>query len=112
MSSPTEQKRSAWFESVLEHGYWKTWLNSMTPERLAQQRVYDRERAIKYNQDHKEERAQYRKEHYQQNKERLCEKHMCETCGGRYTTAKRAQHLKTQKHQRDISNHTHGNIFN
>ena len=34
---------------------WKTWLNSMSPERLAQQRAYDRERGKQYHQDHKEE---------------------------------------------------------
>ena len=33
---------------------WKTWLNSMSPERLAQQRAYDRERGKQYHQDHKE----------------------------------------------------------
>ena len=43
-----------WTLSVMEHGYWRTWLNSMSPERLAQQRAYDREGGKQYHQDHKE----------------------------------------------------------
>ena len=108
MSSTTEQpcehNWKAWTISVMEHGHWKTWLNSMTPERLAQQRAYDRERIKKYNQDHKEERTQYRKEHYQENKDHYCEKHVCETCGGQYTTHYKTQHLKTKIHQDAVAN--------
>ena len=84
-----------WTFSVMEHGYWKTWLNSMSPERLAQ----EKERHKKYHQDHKEEHNKKCREWYQQNKERLTEKHVCETCGGRYTTSKKAQHCRTKKHQ-------------
>ena len=104
MSSPTERPRSAWFESVLEHGHWKTWLDSMTPERLEQQRAYDRERGRKYHQERKEDHNKKRQERYQQNKERLCEKHVCETCGGQYTTSKKAQHFKTKHHQAALAN--------
>ena len=88
-----------WTLSVMEHGYWKTWLNSMSPERLAQQRAYDRERGKQYHQDHKEVQNKKKQEYNKNNKERLCEKHVCETCGGRYTTSKKAQHCKTKKHQ-------------
>ena len=93
-----------WTLSVMEHGYWKTWLNSMSPERLAQQRAYDRERGKQYHQDHKEERNNKYKEWYQQNKERLGEKHVCETCGGRYITKKRAHHCNTKLHQAALAN--------
>ena len=96
---PSDTTFSAWTLSVMEHGWWKTWLNSMSPERLAQQRAYDSERLKRYYQEHKEETLARWKEYYQQNKERLCEKHVCETCGGRYITSKKAQHCKTKKHQ-------------
>ena len=89
MSSPTEQPNSQW----------KAWLNSMTPERLAQQRGYERERGKKYNQDHKEERTKKRQDHYRQNKNHYCEKHVCEICGGQYTISHKNQHLKTKRHQ-------------
>ena len=97
---PYEHNRSAWTVSVEEHGYWKTWLNSMTPERWAQ----ERERSKKYNQDHKEENNKKRQERYQQSKERLCEKHVCETCGGHYTTQTWTQHSKTKIHQDALAN--------
>ena len=83
---------------------WKTWLNSMSPERLAQQRAYDRERGKQYHQDNKEEQNKKRQEYYQQNKECLGEKHVCETCGGRYITSKQAQHCNTKLHQAALAN--------
>ena len=91
---------SPWTLSVMEHGYWKTWLNSMSPERLAQ----EKERQNKYHQDHKEEHNKKCREWYQQNKEHLSEKHVCEICGGRYTTSKKAQHCKTKQHQDALVN--------
>ena len=48
------------------YGRWKNWLNHMTPERLAQQRAYERERGKKYYQDHKEERPKHAREYHQQ----------------------------------------------
>ena len=101
MSSPTDQpfafvpNYGPWMTSVIEHGFYKTWINSMTPERLAQYKAHKQ----KYNQEHKERINERCRARYQQNKERLNEKHVCETCGGRYTTAKRAQHVKTKQHQ-------------
>ena len=103
MSSSTDQPRSAWSESVLEHGHWQTWLNSMSPERLAQQRAYDRERLKKYHQERKEDHNKKQQERYQQNKKQYCEKHKCETCGGQYTIKRQTQHPQTQKHQTTLA---------
>ena len=96
---PDGTTSNPWTLSVMERGYWQTWLNSMSPERLAQQRAYDNERGKKYYQENKEERQAHHKQYYERNKERYSEKHACEICGGRYTTSKRAQHCKTKKHQ-------------
>jgi hypothetical protein len=79
---------------------WAHYIGRMSPERLEQQRAYDRERGRKYYQENKESRGQYSKEWHQQNKQRLREKHVCDLCGGRYTNCKKSQHCKTQKHQR------------
>ena len=78
---------------------WAYYIGRMSPERLAQQRAYDRERGRKHYQEHKESLAQYNKDWREKNKEQLCEKHACELCGGRYTMRKKAQHCATKKHQ-------------
>ena len=78
---------------------WAYYIGRMSPERLAQQRAYDRERGRKYYQEHKESLAQCNKERYDKHKEQLCEKHACEVCGGRYTMRKKTQHCATKKHQ-------------
>ena len=98
MSSSTD------LSTVSTYSAWKTWLSSMGPERLAQQRSYDRERGKKYHQDHKEEMNKKDRERYQQNKEHLSEKRVCETCGGCYTQHHRTQHLKTKLHQDALAN--------
>ena len=78
---------------------WAYYIGRMSPERLSQQRAYDRERGKKYYQQHKESRTQYDKDRYDKPKHQLCEKHACEVCGGRYTMRKKAQHCATKKHQ-------------
>ena len=83
---------------------WAYYIGRMSPERLAQQRAYDRERGRNYYQEHKESRSQYSKDWREKNKEQLCEKHACEPRGGRYTTRKKAQHCATKKHQRAMAN--------
>ena len=108
MSSPTDQpfvfvpNYGPWMTSVIEHGFHKTWMNSMTPERLAQYKAHKQ----KYNQERKDKINERCRARYQENKERLCEKHVCETCGGRYTTKKLSQHLKTKMHQDALANIT------
>ena len=94
---------SAWHRGVIEMGLWKYWLSTMSPERLAQQRQYDTERGKKYYQEHKEEMQKRKKEHYERNRERLTEKHVCDACGGSYTIQHRTQHTKTKKHQAAIA---------
>ena len=79
-------------------GLWKYWLSTLSPERLEQQRQYDRERNKMYNEAHKEQRKQKARERYEQLKEHLQAKHVCKTCGGHYTTQHEKQHYKTKKH--------------
>jgi hypothetical protein len=98
MSSSTDL-RGAWSRGVDEMGFWKYWLSTLTPERLQQQRQYDRERGKKYHEEHKEDRNKKAREWYGQNKERLSEEHECEVCGGHYTTHHRQQHCRTKRHQ-------------
>lgn len=50
-----------------------------------------------YKIDNKEQITQQMKQYYIDNKERLNHKTNCE-CGGRYTTAHKAKHLKSNKH--------------
>ena len=98
MSSSTD-RRGTWSRGVDEMGVWKYWLSTLTPERLQQQRQYDRERGKKYHEEHKEDRNKKAREWYEQNKERLSEDNECEVCGGRYTTHHRQQHYRTKRHQ-------------
>ncbi len=83
---------------------WAYYIGRMSPERLAQQRAYDRERGRNYYQEHKEIRSQYSEDWREKNKEQLSEKHACELCGGRYTMRKKAQHCATKKHQHAMQN--------
>jgi hypothetical protein len=86
-------------ERFAETCTWAHYIDRMSPERLAQQRAYDRERGRTYYQEHKESIAQYSKDRYEKLKQQLCENHACEVCGGRYTIRKKAQHCTTKKHQ-------------
>ena len=86
-------------ERFAETCTWAHYIGHMSPERLSQQRAYDRERGRKYYQEHKQSVAQCSKERYDKHKQQLCEKHACEVCGGRYTIRTKAQHCATKKHQ-------------
>ena len=107
----------------------KDYIASLTPEALASQRQYDRERVKRWYQENKERKREY----HQENKERFAEqrrmyreenpeemrererqryeqtKHIrnapnhCSICGGSYTNAKKAIHEKTLKHQKALS---------
>ena len=90
----------------LELGPWKYYLSSMSPERLERQRQYDRERGNMYRQEHKDELNSRRREWYKENKDIITEKHVCETCGGRYTMKHKSQHVKTKKHRNAIPDQT------
>ena len=83
--------------AVSEKGLWKYWLSTLSPERLEQQRQYDRKRNKRYNEAHKEQVKQKARERYERMKGHLQEKHVCETCGGYYTTQHEKQHNKTKK---------------
>ena len=52
-------------------------------------------------------RRQYTKKHYQENKTEInakqSVKHSCDVCGGKFTTASKARHFKTRKHQKAIA---------
>ena len=91
-----------------ELGRWKYYLSSMSPERLEQQRQYDRARGKKYRQEHKDEMNKREREWYKENKDIITEKHVCETCGGRYTIKHKSQHLRTRKHQHALPAQTLG----
>ena len=78
---------------------WSYYIGRMSPERLAQQRAYDRERGRNCYQEHKETLAQYYKDWRDKNREQPCEKHVCDLCGGLYTMKKKSQHCATKKHQ-------------
>jgi len=93
-------------ERFAETCTWAYYIGRMSPERLAQQRAYDKERGRRYYHEHKESRAQYSKDWRDQHQEQLRAKHVCEVCGGRYTVRKKAQHCATQKHQRAMQSQT------
>jgi hypothetical protein len=101
MDPPQEELQlSAWTLGTRRLGFWKYYLSTMSPERLEQQRQYDRERSRKYREEHREEMKVKAKEQYAREKERLSEKHVCEVCGGTYTTHHKRHHFSTKKHQR------------
>jgi hypothetical protein len=108
---------------------WKDYIASLTPEALALQRQYDRERVKRWYQENKDRKREY----HQENKERFAEqrrtyreenlekvrererqryeetKHIrnapnhCSICGGSFTTAGKSSHLKTLKHQKALT---------
>ena len=49
---------------------WKDYINSLTPEDIEKQRLYDRARLKKWYQENKEKKQEYCKEYYQKNKDR------------------------------------------
>ena len=108
MGSSTEQQLSAWTRGVSEVGLWKYWFSTLSPERLEQQRQYDRERNKRYNEAHKEELKQKTRERYERRKEHLQEKHLCTICGGQYTTHHKPKHVNTRKHQFALQKHAGG----
>jgi len=85
-------------------------------DKLEYQKQYyykNKEKVKAYQNENKEKILQYQKEYYKNNKdkkreyclqnaERLNEKIVC-SCGGRYTFRNKAQHLKSQKHQKYIN---------
>ena len=81
-----------WMTSVIEHGFHRTWINGMTPERLAQYKAHRKQ----YYEDNK---AKIR----EQCKQRQQIKHTCDVCGGRYSCNHKLRHCQSQKHQRAIS---------
>jgi tRNA nucleotidyltransferase/poly(A) polymerase len=89
MSSSTEQRvwtPSPWLQRVEELGFWKMWLSTLSPERLAQQRQYDKERSKKWQQEHKEELKEYKT-------------YSCNVCSGKYNLCRLGKHVNTSKHK-------------
>ena len=108
---------------------WKDCIASLSPEALALQRQYDRERVKRWYQENKDRKREYRQEskerfaeerriYREENLEKVRErerqryeetKHIrnapnhCTICGGSYTNAKKAIHAKTLKHQKALS---------
>ena len=56
------------------------------------------EKKKEYREENREQIQKKEKEYREKNKERLSEKHACELCGGRYTTASKHTHIKAKKH--------------
>ena len=64
-----------------------------------------------YNEKHKEERSEQRKQHYTENRERLLDskktwggvKIVCEGCGATIRRDGKADHIKTMKHQKVLN---------
>jgi hypothetical protein len=108
---------------------WKDYIASLSPEALALQRQYDRERVKRWYQENKERKREYHQENkarfaeqrriyreeniekmrererqrYEQTKHIRNAQHRCSICGGSFTTSKRATHLKTLKHQKALT---------
>ena len=82
-------------------------LKATLNDRMVTRGYMTREEYLKqYNEKHKDHIKEYKKQyneqyhlqHKEQMRERKNEKYDCE-CGGKYTNANKASHLKTQKHQ-------------
>ncbi len=58
-------------ERFAEIWTWAHYIGRMSPERLVQQRAYDRERGRRYYLEHKESRSQYYKDWHDKHKEEL-----------------------------------------
>ena len=89
MASSTEQREwtpSPWLQRVEELGFWKMWLSTLSPERLAQQRQYDKERTKKYNREHKEDLKEFKT-------------YSCNVCNGTYNLCRIGKHVNTSKHK-------------
>ena len=116
-----------------ELGLWTYYINSRTPEQLVEiknkmrinrkkykennkEKVAEKEKRYRerhkeeisernkeYREEHRERIMEQRKEYREKNKEKLSEKHVCELCGGRYTTGKRSEHYRTKKHMKAMS---------
>jgi len=57
----------------------------------------------KKTQDIKEYMKQYKEDNKVKLNEKMKEKHICITCGGKYTTSGKYLHTKTFKHQRSLA---------
>jgi len=55
----------------------------------------------KYEQRRLTENKKRMEKYHSTTKEKECEKHDC-SCGGRYTTANKSNHEKTEKHQKSL----------
>lgn len=85
-------------------------VNKVIPGREMKEWYQDNKENIKqYKKNNKEKILEYNKQYYQDNREQTLEKkkqkHECE-CGGRYISAHKLTHLKTQKHQNFIKSNT------
>ena len=74
-----------------EMSVWKYWLSTLSPERLSQQRQYDRDRAKKYNEKHKEELKRITRE-----------KLTCNVCGAECQACEMQRHLRRIKHRKAL----------
>ena len=84
----------------MEHGRWKTWLNSMSPERLAQQRAYENEKGKRYYQEHKEERQARLKKNITNKTKKVIVRNMCVSFAGVNTSRPNRHSSVKQNNQR------------
>jgi len=77
-------------------------INKVIPLRTdAEYRLEHKEEFKQYRLDNKEHLAEYIKEYYKENKEKINEKNICE-CGGKYTHTHKTRHFKSLKHSNYI----------
>jgi len=78
--------------------YWIEYYKKKYGDKVVNKYIPNRTNA-QYRKDNKERQKQYDRQHYIDNKEKLCQQHRC-ICGGLFTLPNKSQHIKTAKHRR------------
>jgi len=81
--------------------------NAYNKKRYEDNKEAINEQKKQYYEDNKEAINEQKKQYYEKNKEAINAKrnikHNCDVCGGKYTTAHKAIHFKSKKHQKAIA---------
>ena len=98
-----EDKEAEWIEN-------NECVNEHVPgaiRRAGGKKAYDKKLSAQHYEDNKEAINEKHKQYYADNKEAINAKrnikHNCDVCGGKYTTAHKAIHFKSKKHQKAIA---------
>ena len=90
-------------DTQADNPHWPRRERALLEEYIKQQKLQHYEYVKRYVARNREKTNKIHRDFYYRNRDKLLEKQICQSCGGRFSKPSKATHEKSQKHQRSIN---------